>query len=235
MNSTFFLWPLLHIDFKGKSSTPLRVLVERMYGKMDITTKRLVPAILQYADPRQEAGPAPYKRLAAREAVYEQMAFDLDTAQAEVQAFKDAQEDAVTPNNTTDAFMQKMAMAESSGEPNAAIAVEDGRTFKGQWHFGDARLSDYRKPTGAKFTTAEFKENQALQQKVADWHFQDIQDAIEALGYEADGYDRDGLPAVANLVGVSGMSKYVRTKVNTTQQTLQSLACLITTPGSQHE
>ena len=140
------------------------------------------------------------------------MAFDLDTAQAEVQAFKDAQEDAVTPNNTTDAFMQKMAMAESSGEPNAAIAFEDGRTFKGQWHFGDARLSDYRKATGAKFTTAEFKENQALQQKVADWHFQDIQDAIEALGYEADGYERDGLRAVANLGGVSGMSKYVRTK-----------------------
>ena len=63
------------------------------------------------------------------------MAFDLDTAQAEVQAFKDAQEDAVTPNNTTDAFMQKMAMAESSGDPNAAITFEHGRTSRGSVSF----------------------------------------------------------------------------------------------------
>ena len=114
----------------------MRVLVERMYGKMDITTKRLVSAILQDADPREEAEtPAPYKRLAAREAVYEQMPLDLDTARAEVQTFKDAQEDAETPNNTTDAFMQKVAMAESSGDPNAAITFEDGRTSRASVSF----------------------------------------------------------------------------------------------------
>ncbi|NBT89052.1 MAG: hypothetical protein EBT51_12260 [Flavobacteriaceae bacterium] len=51
-----------------------------------------------------------------------------------------------------------------------------------------------------------------VQQKVADWHFTDIQDAIDALGSEAEGYDRDGLKAVAHLGGVGGMKKYVRTK-----------------------
>jgi len=194
-------------------TTPYHVLVERMYGRMDMTTKRLVAAILQYADPREEPEtPAPDKRLAAQKAVYEQMAFDFDTAQAEVQAFKDAQGEAATPETTMDSFMRKMAMSESSGDPNAEITLDDGRTFTGLYQFGDARLSDYRKATGAKFTTQEFKEDDQLQQKVADWHFADIQDAIDALGDEADSYDRDGLMAVAHLGGVGGMKKYVRTK-----------------------
>ena len=192
---------------------PYHVLVERMYGKMDITTKHLVAAILQDADPREEPDiPAPDKRLASREALYERLAFDFDTAQAKVQPFKDAQEDVLTPDSTVDGFMRKMAMSESSGDPNAEITLDDGRTFTGLYQFGDARLSDYRKATGAKFTTQEFKEDDQLQQKVADWHFADIQDAIDALGDEADSYDRDGLMAVAHLGGVGGMKKYVRTK-----------------------
>jgi hypothetical protein len=53
------------------ATTPYHVLVERMYGKMDMTTKRLVAAILQDADPREEPEtPAPDKRVAAREAMY---------------------------------------------------------------------------------------------------------------------------------------------------------------------
>ena len=193
-------------------TTPYHVLVERMYGKMDMTTKRLVAAILQDADPRKEADTsAPDKKLAPSEVLYEQLAFDLDTAQAKVQTFKDAQEDAVTSDTTIDAFMQKMAMSESSGDPNAEITLDDGRTFTGLYQFGDARLSDYRKATGAKFTAQEFKENDQLQQKVADWHFADIENAIDALGDEADSYDRDGLMAVAHLGGVGGMKQFVRT------------------------
>ena len=185
------------------ATTPYHILVERMYGRMDLTTKRLVAAILQDADPREETDtPEPDKRLAAQKAVYEQMAFDFDTAQAEAE----------TPETTMDSFMRKMAMSESSGDPNATITIDDGRTFTGLYQFDDARLSDYRKATGAKFTTQEFKEDEQLQQKVADWHFADIQDAIDALGDEADSYDRDGLMAVAHLGGVGGMKKYVSSK-----------------------
>jgi len=125
----------------------------------------------------------------------------------------DTQKDTDRPDTTMDnSFMRKMAMSESSGDPNAEITLEDGRTFTGLYQFGDLRLQDYRKATGAKFTTAEFKEDEALQQKVAEWHFADIEDAIDALGSEADGYDRDGLMAVAHLGGVGGMKRYVRTK-----------------------
>ena len=148
-------------------TTPYHVLVERMYGKMDMTTKRLVAAILQDADPREEPETSePDKRVAARESYYEQMAFDFDTAQAEAQAFKDPQAEAETPETTMDSFIQKMAVSESSGDPNAEIIPEDGRKFTGLFQLGDERLSDYRAATGAKFTTAEFKEDQALQQKV---------------------------------------------------------------------
>ena len=36
-----------------------------------------------------------------------------------------------------------------SSDPSAEITLEDGRTFTGLYQFGDARLSDYRKATGA--------------------------------------------------------------------------------------
>ena len=112
--------------------------------------------------------------------------------------------------------MRKMAMSESSGDPSAEITLDDGRTFTGLFQFGDARLSDYRKATGAKFTTAEFKKDETLQQKVADWHFADIEDAINGLAVVL------GLMAYAIVTaskavahtpgGVSRMKKYVRTK-----------------------
>ena len=129
----------------------------------------------------------------------------------EVNALRDAVWSEI-PETTMDGFMRKMAMSESSGDPNAEITTPDGRTFTGLYQFGDLRLQDYRKATGAKFTQDEFKQDEQLQQKVAEWHFTDIEDAIDALGSEADGYDRDGLKAVAHLGGVGGMKKYVRTK-----------------------
>ena len=108
--------------------------------------------------------------------------------------------------------MQKMALSESSGRPDAEITLEDGHTFTGLYQFGDARLSDYRKATGAKFTTDQFKQDEALQERVAKWHFKDLEQAIDELGEEAKGYDRDGLKAVGHLGGKSGMQKFVRSK-----------------------
>ena len=197
------------------NTEPYHVLVNRMYKRLDTDTKRLVAAILQDADPIEApVAPEPDKRAEARKKVYEeyQMAFDFDDAQKEVQADPDTQKDTDRPETTMDSFMQKIAMSESSGRSDAEITLEDGRTFTGLWQMGDARLSDYRKATGAKFTTAEFKEDEALQQKVAEWHFADIEAAIDALGSEADGYDRDGLKAATHIGGVGGMKKYVRTK-----------------------
>ena len=105
-----------------------------------------------------------------------------------------------------------MAQSESSGRSDAEITIKDGRTFTGLYQFGDARLTDYRKATGEEFTTQQFKGDEQLQQKVAQWHFNDIDKAIDNLGDAAKGYDREGLRAVAHLGGVGGLKRYVRTK-----------------------
>ena len=119
-----------------------------------------------------------------------------------------------TPSTDTsqNGFLKRMAQSESSGRSDAEITIKDGRTFTGLYQFGDARLTDYRKATGEEFTTQQFKDDEQLQQKVAQWHFNDIDKAIDSLGDAAKGYDRDGLRAVAHLSGIGGMKKYVRTK-----------------------
>lgn len=109
-------------------------------------------------------------------------------------------------------FLDLLEQSESSGRTDAEITIADGRRFVGSLQFGEARLSDYQKATGTRFTQDEFIADEALQDAVAEWHMTDIDKAIDALGDAASGYDRDGLRAVAHLGGVGGMKKYVRTK-----------------------
>ena len=82
----------------------------------------------------------------------------------------------------------------------------------GKLQFGAARLSDYKSATGKRFTQAEFKADPALQDEVAAWHVADIDQAIDALGDAAKGYDRDGLRSVAHLGGKSGMKRFVKSR-----------------------
>lgn len=63
-------------------------------------------------------------------------------------------------------------------------------------------MTDYRRATKERFTTAQFKQDEALQDKVADWDFSDISFQIDRLGEHAKEYDRDGLKAVAHLGGI---------------------------------
>ena len=80
----------------------------------------------------------------------------------------------------------------------------------GALQFGDARLQDYQAATGASFTQDEFKANRALQDRVAAWHIADIDKTIDGLGLNTDGYNRDGLRAVAHLGGKGGMRRFVQ-------------------------
>ena len=73
-------------------------------------------------------------------------------------------------------------------------------------------MADYKKAKGQTFTTAQFKQDEALQDKVAVWHFSDIDKAIDKLGDATNQYDRDGLKAVAHLGGLGGMKNFVRSK-----------------------
>ena len=73
-------------------------------------------------------------------------------------------------------------------------------------------MKDYQKATGTKFSQQEFKDNLALQDRVAAWHLNDLDQAIDKLGEAVKEYDRDGLRAVAHLSGKAGMKKFVQAK-----------------------
>ncbi|MDC1297605.1 hypothetical protein N8Z37_04870 [Octadecabacter sp.] len=114
-------------------------------------------------------------------------------------------------NGPTSNFRQRLIQSESSGRSDAEITIADGRRFVGQLQFGQARLQDYQRASGTSFTQDQFVADETLQARVADWHFADIDRAIDGLGDATDGYDRDGLRAVAHLGGIGGMRRFVVT------------------------
>lgn len=73
-------------------------------------------------------------------------------------------------------------------------------------------MTDYRRATKEKFTTADLKQNETLQDKVASWHFSDIDKAIDKLGDAANDYDHDGLKTVAHLGGYRWKENFVRSE-----------------------
>ena len=76
-------------------------------------------------------------------------------------------------------------------------------------------LSEYmaalsQRPTDTLTAQTEKQANPALQDEVAAWHIADLDEAIDALGDAAKGYDRDGLRSIGHLGGKGGMRKYVK-------------------------
>ena len=109
-------------------------------------------------------------------------------------------------------FLERLVQSESSGRSDADITLDDGRKFVGKLHFGKARLKDYQKATGTSFTQEEFKENLALQDRVASWHLDDLSKAVDELGDAAKGYSKEGLLAVGHFGGKSGLKQFVKSK-----------------------
>ena len=208
-------------SFGRNKYKPYKVLVDEMYPNMSLSLRKLVADILQDADPvTATVDPTADARDAAiSTAVEEYEAIlkdrmtitDQDVLEFELEAgISDSPMQSHTPQQ--DDFLSKLAQSESSGRSDAEITIKDGRTFTGLYQLGDARLNDYRNATGESFTTQEFKDDEQLQHKVAQWHIADLDKAIDALGDVAAEYDRDGLRAVAHLGGKSGMKKFVQSK-----------------------
>ena len=180
----------------GDQSQNYYDLVTSMYGKVSPSKRRLVAEILDASDPL-DFEPTPNKK--PREDV--------------ISSFYDSPEMQIAPKEPKQMnadFLERLSESESSGDSNAEIAIKDGRRYVGALQVGDARLQDYKKATGSSFTQDEFKANSALQRSVAAWLIADIDKTIDGLGINTDGYDRDGLRAVAHLGGKSGMKKFVR-------------------------
>lgn len=109
-------------------------------------------------------------------------------------------------------FYNKLKQSESSNDTTASRVNKSGERYVGELQFGEARLSDYKNATGASFDLDEFQKNPNLQSKVGLWHIRDIDRYIDQLGELAEGYDRNGLRAVAHLGGKEGMKKWLESK-----------------------
>ena len=204
--STTYMVKLAH-GFKSNNTQPYIELIRTMYPRLNSRLQRIIAAILDDADPLPAA---PDKQGAEHDKATQAVESESDSLTPSQKAYTEPEQ--LELPLVGDNFLEQLVQHESSGKADAEITIKDGRTFKGLYQFGDARLSDYRKATGAKFTTQEFKEDEQLQHKVADWHIKDIDKAIDSLGINTDGYDRDGLRAVAHLGGKSGMRRFVQTK-----------------------
>ena len=178
-------------------------LVAQMYARMDIAKRQLIAELLDKTAPLEFVPQPKPKRDEDGLSFYDRP--DMQSAERGTQ--KAAM---VEQNEQSKPFLDKLTQSESNGDSNAEITIADGRRYVGALQFGDARLQDYKKATGSSFTQDEFKANSALQDRVAAWHIADIDKTIDGLGLNTDGFNRDGLRAVAHLGGKHGMKKFVQ-------------------------
>lgn len=115
--------------------------------------------------------------------------------------------------NQVSDFAERLAMSESSGRSGIQIQTQSGgrqQNMTGLFQFSDARLEDYMNDTGASFSTEDFRQDPDLQRDVFAWHINDIDRVINSNDLLEQGYDLDGLRAVAHLGGINGMLRYAR-------------------------
>lgn len=106
-----------------------------------------------------------------------------------------------------------LARTESGG--NYRAANKEG--YVGQLQFGDDRLKDFMNATGQNFSKEQFRLDDKLQDRVRDWHVEDVETYIQDKGLDKMiGQDVGGIPmtrgsmiAMAHLGGKGGMEKFV--------------------------
>ena len=204
----------------GNDNKSWRDVVRSMYPRMQDTQAKIIAALLEDIDPVDPASiqleldlPAPQTEWAMMKPVEELLGIKPYTYTPQPKGLplvdRHAQPIATTLPNT-DPFVDRLKQIESSGKLSAEYQTKYGQTYSGLYQFGAARLADYKSASGDRFTQDEFKQDAALQEKVMAWHLSDIDQTIAGLGDKAQGYNKDGLRAVAHLGGKSGMAKDVK-------------------------
>ena len=114
----------------------------------------------------------------------------------------------------------KIRMSESSNKSAATATTDDGRLHAGLYQFGDARLSDYNRVNKTNYTAKDVaKMSSAEQEKIADWHFSDINNYIsdsgldKYIGQTINGVviTKSAMVGIAHLGGNSGLKQYLET------------------------
>ena len=210
-----------YVRSKGYMDQPYAALVKQLHRGLRPDLQIIVAMLLEQIDPvevREKTKPNHYSD---KLSIYDDWSASVREAIGGIPEVTDkdiAEFSAATgltkevPEPEQLSFLDQQEASESSGKADAEITINDGRRFVGKLQFGKARLQDYQNATGTTFTQDEFIKDAALQDKVAAWHTADLDKAIDALGDDAAGYDRNGLRAVAHLGGKSGMKKFVQSK-----------------------
>jgi len=197
-------------------------LLAQMYDRMDLAKQQLIAELLDETAPLDFV-PQPKQQREAQQGalgLYQRPEYqmpsqsELTTDDVSASALEAVLADAIPEPQRMQAdelsFIKRLTQSESSGDSNAEIIIEDGKRYVGALQFGDARLQDYKNATGSSFTQEESKATSVLQDKAGARHITDIDKTIVGHGINTDGYDRDGLRAVAHLGGKGGMRRFVQ-------------------------
>lgn len=114
-------------------------------------------------------------------------------------------------------FRRKMRGSESSDDYSINNKIDKGRRVLGGYQFQPARLDQYRAATGEDFTDDEFLRNSDLQDRVMDWHEQDLLDFVMKDGLDAyigqtiagAEVTPSGLVAGGHLGGRTGLKQFL--------------------------
>jgi len=107
-------------------------------------------------------------------------------------------------------FYTDLSMSESSSDSKKRRVNKDGTEYAGELQFGNDRLMDYMRATGAAFEMDEFVDDPLLQKEVGAWHIRDIDKQIAKIKNIPDKFsNQNGLRAVAHLGGITGMKKFI--------------------------
>ena len=148
-----------------------------------------------------------------------------DRNRGEIPASAQAQNDAAFAQEMRDmsgtsGVREALRTGESANISNATNTTKDGRLHSGFYQMGDARLAGYNNEFGTNYTAASHKNlSEEEQEKIADWHFDDIDKFIDNnnlekyIGQTMNGttLTRASLVAMAHLGGNGGMRKYLQT------------------------
>jgi hypothetical protein len=115
--------------------------------------------------------------------------------------------------------MESLILNESGGRWDAKNSVPGagGKGHFGRLQFSRGRMKDYSNATGESFTPEQFLKDPALQQRVEQWHFGDIDNFVKSQGLDRFvGQVVGGVPmtvdafrAIAHLGGNEGLEKFL--------------------------
>ena len=113
----------------------------------------------------------------------------------------------------TRSFKLELSLRESGGR----VSERNPQGFVGRYQLGQRRLDDFNRTFRTGYSIQQFQASSELQEKVQDWHINDIDSYIDKSGFSkfigetfhGVALSRGSLRAVAHLGGKKGLKQYL--------------------------